>query len=194
MTTSASAPIGRLTRNTQRHARVVDDETADRRPDDRRRGEDGADQPLPAAAIPRRHDVADHGEREREDPARAEALHRAKEHELRHRLGHAAERRAEQEEDDREDEQVLAAVDVAELPVQRHRHRRREHVRGEDPRVLRDPAEIVDDPRESGRDDRLVERGERHRHHQPGVDGERAADRQRVALRFPLKSLGEAHR
>ena len=90
----------------------------------------------------------------------------------------AAERRAEQEDDDREQEQVLPAVDVAELAVQRHGHRQREHVGGEHPRVLRDAAEVADDPRQRGRDDRLVERGERERHHQAGVDREDPADRQ----------------
>ena len=168
-------------------ARVVDDEAADRRADDRRRGEDRADQALPAAAVARRDDVADHGEREREEPAGADALHRAEDDELRHRRREAAERRAEQEDDDREEEQVLAAVDVAELPVERHGHRRGEHVRGEDPRVLRDPAEVADDARQRGRDDRLVERGEKQRHHQPRVDREDAADREVVAGRLSAR-------
>ena len=98
----------------------------------------------------------------------------------------AAERRAEEEDDDREQEEVLAPVDVAELPVERHGDRRREHVRGEDPRVLRDPAEVGDDPRQRGRDDRLVERREQQRHHQPRVDREDPADREvgsRAAVR-----------
>ena len=55
--------------------RVVDDEPADRRPDDRRRGEHRADQPLPLAPVARRDDVADHGEREREQAAGADPLH-----------------------------------------------------------------------------------------------------------------------
>ena len=174
-------------------ARVVDDEAADRRPDDRRRGEDRADQALPAAAVARRDDVADHGEREREQPAGADALHRAEDDELGHRRREAAERRAEQEDDDREEEQVLAAVDVAELPVERHGHRRGEHVRREDPRVLRDPAEVADDARERGRDDRLVERGEEERHHQPRVDREDAPDREVVAGRLSAEAFPQVH-
>ena len=43
------------------------------------------------------------------------------------------------------------------------------------------PAEVGDDPRQRGRDDRLVERREQQRHHQPGVDREDPPDRELVA-------------
>ncbi len=174
-------------------ARVVDDEAADRRPDDRRRSEDRADQALPAAAVARRHDVADHGQREREEPAGADSLNRAEDDQLRHRRREAAERRADQEDDDREEEEVLAAVRVAELAVQRHGHRRGEHVGGEHPRVLRDAAEVADDPRERSRDDRLVERCQQQRHHQPGVDREDPADRELVAGGLMSEALANLH-
>src|SRR5205814_2537638 len=48
-------------------------------------------------------------------------------------------------------------------------------------RSLRDPAEVGDDPRKRGRDDRLVERGEQERDHEPDVDRERPPERVRVA-------------
>jgi hypothetical protein len=140
-------------------AEVVDDEPAERRPDDRRGGEDGADQALVAAPVGRRDDVPDGRDREREQAAGADPLHAAEDDELRHRLREPAEQRADEEDHDREEDQRAPAVDVAELPPQRHRDRAREHVGGEDPRVARQPAEVGDDPRQRRRDDRLVERG-----------------------------------
>src|SRR5829696_6627252 len=172
-------------------ARVVDDEATDQRPDDRRGGEDRADQPLVAAAVARRHDHPDHREGQRKDPARADALDRAEDDELNHVLRRPAERRAEDEDRDRDDEERLAPVDVAEPPVQRHRHRRAEHVGGEDPRVLRDPAELGDDSRQRRRDDRLIEGGEQQRHHQARVDREDSADRIAVSRRGSGEAFAE---
>ena len=56
------------------------------------------------------------------------------------------------------------------------------------------PAEVADDARQRGRDDRLVERRERERHHQAGVDREDPADRQVVAGRPAVESLSKTHR
>jgi hypothetical protein len=84
-----------------------------------------------------------------------------------HVLRQAAERRSDEEDHDRDDEERLSAVSVAELPVQRHRHGRAEHVGGEDPGVLRDPAEVGHDLRQGSGDDRLVERRQQQSDHQP---------------------------
>src|SRR5205085_2252096 len=81
----------------------------------------GADQPLPAAAVARRHDAADHREREREEAAGAEALDAAEDDELGHVLGGAAERRPDEEDGDRDQHQRPAAVDVAQPARDRHR-------------------------------------------------------------------------
>ena len=91
------------------------------------------------------------------------------------------------------DEQRPPPVDVAELPVERHGDRRREQVRGEDPRVLREAAEVADDLRQRGRDDRLVERREQQRDHQARVDREDPADRVAVAGRRAGEALAERH-
>ena len=53
---------------------VVDEESAEQRPDDRRHAEDGAEDPLVAAAIARRDHVADHRDRRDDEAAGAEAL------------------------------------------------------------------------------------------------------------------------
>ena len=113
--------------------RVVDDEPAHRRPDDRGRAEYGSDQALVAAPVTRGHHHADDGDRKWNQSSGAEPLHCTEDHELRHVLGNSAERRAGEEHDDRKQHQALPAVDVAELPVEGDRDGAREHVRGEDP-------------------------------------------------------------
>src|SRR6266576_3136483 len=174
-------------------ARVVDNEPTDKRADDRGAREDRADQPLIAPAVPGRDDHPDHREGQREDPSGSDALNGAEDDQLPHVLRRTAEGRTEEEDHDRDDEEGLAAVDVAQLPVQRHGHGRAEHVRGEDPRVLRDPAEVGDDLRQRRCNDRLVERGEQQRHHQPGVDREDPPDRELVARRLAGETVAERH-
>ena len=56
---------------------VVDEEAAEQRADHRRDAEDGAEEALVAAALARRDDVADHGDRDHDQPAAAEPLERA---------------------------------------------------------------------------------------------------------------------
>src|SRR5580765_8022353 len=58
----------------------------------------------------------------------------------------------------------------AELAVDRADDRRGEQVGGDDPRELGEPAEVADDRRQRGRDDRLVERGEQQHEHQRRED------------------------
>jgi hypothetical protein len=69
---------------------------------------------------------------------------------------------AGREEDDPEDEEGPAPVQVGELPVERHGNRHAEHIGGEDPGVLLEPAQVLDDPRRGGGDDRLVQRRDEH--------------------------------
>ena len=88
----------------------------------------------------------------------------------RHVLAEPAERRADQEEHDRDLQDELAAVEVAELAVERAGDRRGQQVRGDDPREVGDPAEVADDRRQRRRDDRLVERGEQQHEHQRQED------------------------
>ncbi len=102
---------------------VVDEEPAEQRADDRRNAEDGSEEPLVAAAVPRGDDVADRRERGHEQAAAAEPLQAAEDDELGHVLADAAERRTEEEEHDRHLEQRLTPVLVAE-PARRAGPRR----------------------------------------------------------------------
>ena len=139
---------------------VVDEEAAEQRPDHRRDSEDRAEEALVLAAVAGRDHVADHGDRDDDQPPGAETLDRAERDQLGHSLREPAERGADQEDHDRRLEDELAPVEVAELPVQRRGDRRGEQVRGHDPRQVLDPAEVADDRRQRRRDDRLVERRE----------------------------------
>ena len=193
MTTSATPPTGRLTRKTQRQLALstmkpptagpmIDDaaKTAPISPCQRPRSRGGTMLPITAS------------ESGKSPPAPMPCTARKRTSCV---IDVAAPQssRAEQEDDDREQEEVLPPVDVAELAVQRHRDGRGEHVRREDPRVLRDPAEVADDLRQRRRHDRLIERGEQQRHHQARVDREDPPDREVVAGRLAPESLAEAH-
>ncbi len=68
----------------------VGQEAPERRTDDRREREDPTEQPLVLASLARAEEVADDGERDREDGAGAKALDAAEQDELPHLLAQAA--------------------------------------------------------------------------------------------------------
>ena len=149
-------------------ARVVDDEAAESRAGDRRGGERRADQPLVAATVARRDDHADGGEREWEEAARAEPLYGAEDR----RAGSCSARgRRAPSRPGRSRSQTMKRVrrpwTSPSFPYRGHGHGRSEHVRRDDPGVAGQAADVADDPRQRGRDDRLVERGEHQHRHQP---------------------------
>jgi hypothetical protein len=149
---------------------VVDEEPAEERSDHRRDAEDRSEEALVAAAVARRDDVADDREGHHEETAAAEPLQRAERDQLRHVLADPAQRRANQEDHDRALQDELAAEEVAELPVDRPDHRRSQQVGRDDPRELRDAAEVADDRRQRRGDDRLVERREQQHEQQRAED------------------------
>ena len=65
---------------------------------------------------------------------------------------------------------TLATVQVAELAVERRHDGLGEEVRRDDPREVREAAELADDRRQRGGDDRRIERREQHREHEPAED------------------------
>src|SRR5215208_3359466 len=70
---------------------------AEERAGDARETEGGAEHPLVAPALARRDDVGDDRLRAHHQPAAAEPLDGAEEHELHHAAAHAAEHRADEE-------------------------------------------------------------------------------------------------
>src|SRR5207247_7645153 len=97
---------------------VVDEEAAEQRADHAREGEHPAEVALVLAALTRRDDVADDRLRRRHQPAGADTLEGAEGDEHPHRLRHATEHRSREEDDDGRLEDALAAVEVADLPVE----------------------------------------------------------------------------
>ncbi len=91
---------------------------------------------------------------------------------LDHVLGQARQDRAHQEDDDRQLEEVLAAVEVAELPPQWGRDGRGQEVGGDHPRQVVEPVQVTGDGGQGRRHDGLVERGQEHPQHQRHQDHE----------------------
>ena len=128
-----------------------------------------------AAALARRHDVAESRHRAHHQAAGAQALDRAEGDQLRHGLRQAGQGRSGQEDDDGGDEELLPAVHVTELAVERRGDRRRQDVRGHYPGQVRNPAELAHDPRQRRAHDEVVEHGQQDRHQQPGQHDEHLA-------------------
>ena len=107
------------------------------RAEHRRDSEHAAEEALIAAALARRHDVADDGDRGDDKSAAAETLHDAEGDQLRQVLRYAAQRRADEEDDDRRLQHDAPAEEVAELAVKRHDDRRGQEVGRDDPGEMR---------------------------------------------------------
>jgi hypothetical protein len=121
-----------------------------------RQPEDAAKNALVAAALARREEIADRRHRGHDQAAAAEPLQGAKDDQHDHRAAEPAQRRARQEDEDRRLQHDLAPEQIAQLAVKRCDDRRRQQVRGDDPRQVGQLAELADDCRQRGRDDRLV--------------------------------------
>jgi hypothetical protein len=135
-----------------------DDDTAEERAGESGDGPDGAEDALHPRALFDLEDVAHDRQRHRLHAARPDSLNGAEQDELLHRARLAARHRAEEEQRDADEHHRLAPVDVGELAVDGDGHRRRQHVRGEDPCVVEGTTEVCDDRRHRRRDDRHFHR------------------------------------
>ena len=158
---------------------VLGEVAADQWSGHRGQAEHGAEQALVPAAVAGREHVRDDRERERHQPARAQSLDAPGHHELGHVLRGTGQQRAHQERRDREQQDRAPPVQVADLAVQRGGRGGRQQVRGHDPRVVLDTAELADDGRQGGADDGLVERGQQHAGHEPAHQQQDLPVRQR---------------
>ena len=91
--------------------------------------------------------------------------------ERRHAPRRTAENRPEQEQPDADDHDRLAPERVGQLRVDRNSHGLNQHVHREQPRERGRPADVVNDRRNRGRDDRAVDGNQRRRQHQGDQDG-----------------------
>ena len=149
---------------------AVDEPPAEERADHGRDAEDGTEEAHVPAALARADDVADDGHRRHHEPAPAEPLEAAERDQLGHVLAEPAQHRADEEEHDRRLEHDLAAVEVAELAVERPGDRRGEQVAGHDPGEVLYPAQVADDRGQRRGDDRLVQRRQQHHEQQRAED------------------------
>ena len=102
--------------------------------------------------------------------AAAQTLNSPEDDQLGQALGQAAQGRTSQEDDQRDLEHNLAAVEIAELPIDRRDNGLGEQVSGDHPGDVAQAAEVADDGRKRGGDDRLVQRCHQQHQHQPGED------------------------
>ena len=160
----ADGPDRQIDPEHDRPVHGLDQKRADRRPDDRGKAPHGRHRALDAGPLGRRVDVADDRHRDRLDRAGADALDRAKDDQQLHRAGKPAQRRADQEDRRPDKEHPPAAVYVGEPPVERDRHRHRQKRHREHPAEQVKPAEMADDRRQRGRDDRAFDGRHEDRH------------------------------
>ena len=146
------------------------EEAADQRACDAGEAEDRAEDALVAATVARRDDVSDRRLCRHHQAAAPEPLHRPERDQLGQVLRDPAQDRADQEHHQPDLEHDLAAVQIAELPVQRRHDRLREQVRRHDPADVVEPSQLSHDRRERGRDDRAVQRRQQHHQHEAGED------------------------
>ena len=169
-TTSATRADGQIDVEDPAPREMRREIAAEQRTGHARHAEHRAEDALVAAALAWRNDVADDRLRRDHQPTTAESLNGAEDDELRHALAHPAERRAGEEQHDRALHDALAAVQVAELAVERRHDRLREQISRDDPGQMRESAKLADDRRQCGRDDCRIQRGQQHREHEPAED------------------------
>ena len=135
-----------------------DDERADDGTQDRGAAEHARDIALHPRAVGAAIDVAQQRLRHRHDRAGAESLDHAEHDQREHAPGEPAQDRAGEKEPDADEEEALAAVEIGEPAIDRHAHRLRQQIPGEDPAEEIEAAQRADDGRHGGGDDRALDR------------------------------------
>ena len=149
---------------------IVGEVPAQQRPDDRRDTEDRAQDALIAAPFPERDHLADQRAGRDRDSAAADPLQGARSHQHGHRMGQPAGHRSDDEEHHRGLEHPFAAEQIPELADQRGDDRRRQQIAGDNPGLTAGVAQVGDDRRQRGGNDRLVQRREQHAQHDRDED------------------------
>ena len=143
-------------------ADLVSQDSAQQRP--RHRREHHRHRQIPHVTPPhsRRYQVAHDDHRQSDQSACAHPLESSQQHQLPH-LGHEPRQPREDDEDDCcHLVGELAAIDVAELAVDRRDHRERHQIRSHDPGDLIHSSEVAHDSRDSHIQDAGVQSGEEH--------------------------------
>ena len=133
---SAARPSGRLIQKIRDQCSCWANTPPRTGPSDAGRHEHRGDQALVARALLGRHDVGDDGLGQRDQAAAADALQAAGQDQRQHRGGQGAGDRAQHEQRDAGQQHGAAAVDVAELAVERRHRGRAQQVGGHHPGQL----------------------------------------------------------
>ena len=149
----------------KRPAHILDEEGAERRAEDRGNAEHPREIPLDPRPLGRRVDVADDGRGNRLDRAGTGTLQRAEENQRPHPPSKATQQRSHEKQAGAGEEHRLAAIEIGQSAVDRDRHRLGQQKGGERPAEQGKPAEIGDDRRHGGGDDRALRGGQDDRHH-----------------------------
>ena len=165
---------------------IIDEEAAQDRAADARRRPHAAQIALVAAALARRDHVGDDRLRHADEAAAAQPLQGACGDELRHVLRRGAQPRGDDEEGDGGLQQHAAAIEVAQLAVDRRRRGRGQQIGRDDPRQPLEPVELAGDRRQRGGDDALVERRQHHAEQDAAQDDEDLAMREGAVRRARL--------
>ena len=148
--------------------KILDDEAASQRSEDRRQGPDAGQPALNLRSLVHRVEVADDGHSGWLNSARADALHQAKDDQRRHRPGESAQDRAKEEDRNPGQHNHLATGEIGQL-AEHHRGRGlSQQERREYPAVKRQAAELADDLRHGGGDDGRFDRDHEIRGHYGG--------------------------
>ena len=146
------------------------EEAADQRAGDAGDAKHRAEDALIAPTVAWRYHISDRRLGRHHQTASPEPLHRSESDQLGQVLREPAEDRADEEHHQPDLEHDLAAVLIAELPVERRHDRLRQQIRRHDPADVVEPSELSHDRRERGRDDRAVQCRQQHHQHEAGED------------------------
>ena len=152
----------------ERPTDVLDEKSAEYRADDCSNTPHPRDIALHPGALSGTVDVADDRRGNRLNGARACPLQPAEQDQRYHAPRQSAQCRAEQEKARPGKEHAFAPVEIGEPPVDRNRHRLSQEVGGKGPAEQVKPAELGNDRRHCGSDDRQVDRRHEDRHHHGG--------------------------
>ena len=120
---------------------------------------------LAAAALARRHMLADQRLRERHQAATAETLHGARGNQEQQSGSQSAGQRCHGKNGQRAQQHPAPSEAVAEMAIQRRRDRRRQQIGDHDPRQIGQSAQGPGDRRQCAGENRLIGRCEKHRDH-----------------------------
>ena len=143
---------------------------------------DGAEQAGDAGPLLEGKHVAQDGLVDGQHAACAQTLQEPERDQLLHGLRLATQHRADQEDGDRRQKDGLAAEQVGQFAVDRHGDRACQQVGAEDPRVQLNAADLADDRRHRGRDDRSVKGNQERRDKQ--CQGDQPAVRHTSCSRY----------